>query len=315
MDVHRSAAGVAVRAPAKLNLFFEVLGKRSDGFHEIETLMVPINLFDDLHFQPDATGRISVECRWAGLDEPGTSRGDLPAEAENIATRALQLLRRRAGLTAGARVQLLKRIPSAAGLGGGSSDAAAALLAGNAGWQLNWPRRALLPLAAELGSDVPFFLARSAAVCRGRGERIEPVDGLGCLDFVLVRPPAGLSTARVYANCRAAQPPQPLEPLVRALAKGDRRLAGRLLYNRLEEAAEPLSPWIGRLKAEFARLDCPARMSGSGSSYFGMCRGARHARRVAARLRSRGVGRVYAVHSCGRRHLGGSQGSFGSRRE
>src|SRR5205823_2480704 len=121
--------------------------------------------------------------------------GELPQEADNLVTRAMQMLRSQAHVAAGARVQLLKRIPSAAGLGGGSSDAAAALVAANAGWELNWPQAELAALAARLGSDVPFFLGHGPALCRGRGEQIEPVGGLGCLHFVLVRPPAGLSTA------------------------------------------------------------------------------------------------------------------------
>ena len=138
-----------------------MLGKRDDGFHEIETLMVPISLCDSLSFCPDPSGRISLECQWA--DPSATAAlGALPAEADNLATKAARLLRERAGIEAGAALRLVKRIPAAAGLGGGSSDAAAALVAGNIAWGLNWPLERLMPLAAELGSDVPFFLGRGA---------------------------------------------------------------------------------------------------------------------------------------------------------
>jgi 4-diphosphocytidyl-2-C-methyl-D-erythritol kinase len=302
MNVHRLAASAIVRAPAKLNLFFEVLAKRNDGFHEIETLMVPISLYDTLVATADPGGQVHLDCRWATPGSKGanaaTAFGELPAASENLATRAVELLRRRSGVASGARLELTKRIPAAAGLGGGSSDAAAALLAANAVWKLNWNREALASVAVELGSDVPFFLGRGVAVCRGRGERVEPVAGLGALDFVVVRPPEGLSTAEVYAHCRVAEEPWPLAPLVDALRGGDLRPLGRLIHNRLEPAAESLSPWIGRLQWEFGRLDCvAAQMSGSGTGYFGICRHARHAQRVARRLQARGVGRVYAVSS------------------
>jgi len=299
MFVNRAAA-VTVRTPAKLNLFFEVLGKRGDGFHEIETLMAPIGLYDVLHFEPHAGPAIELDCRWAEAQAngPDSPLGDLPPPDKNIATRALELLRARAGVSRGASVQLIKRIPCAAGLGGGSSDAAAALLAGNQGWEINLPLPNLMKLAAEIGSDVPFFLTGQAAICRGRGELIEPVRGLGCLHFVVVRPPQGLSTAKVYANCRVPTEPKPLGLLVSALRSGNLGQAGRLIHNQLEPAARELSPWIDRLRDEFARVDCvAARMSGSGSSYFGLCRNARHARRACARMQSRGVGRVFAVRS------------------
>ena len=300
MFVHRSASGVIARAPAKINLFFEVLGRRDDGFHEVETLMIPVSLYDSLVFAPDTTGNISLSCRWADLRQTGTgaSLGTLPSSAENLVTKAVQLLRERAGIQLGARLTLVKRIPSAAGLGGGSSDAAAALLAANMGWNLKWSRERLAKLAAELGSDVPFFLDACPAVCRGRGEQIEPVGPLPTLHVVIVRPPAGLSTAAVYAASTPSARPQQVEPLVEALRQGNLGRSRALVRNRLEEPAASLSPWVGRLRDEFKRVDCvAAQMSGSGTSYFGICRSARHARRVAARLRSRSVGRVYQVHS------------------
>jgi 4-diphosphocytidyl-2-C-methyl-D-erythritol kinase len=298
MNVHRLAASAIVRAPAKLNLFFEVLAKRNDGFHEIETLMVPVSLYDTLVATSEPGDRkIHLDCRWAAQRRHDIC-DQLPAERENLATRAVELLRRRSGVETGAALELVKQIPSAAGLGGGSSDAAAALLAANAVWKLGWSREALASLAVELGSDVPFFLGIGAAVCRGRGERVEPVAGIGSLHFVVVRPPEGLSTANVYAHCRVTQDPRPLAPLVEALRGGDMRRIGRLIHNRLQQAAESLSPWIGRLQWEFARLDClTSQMSGSGSSYFGICRHARHARRVARCLQARGVGQVFAVSS------------------
>jgi 4-diphosphocytidyl-2-C-methyl-D-erythritol kinase len=224
---------------------------------------------------------------------------DLPEDDRNLVVRALRLLKEHSGTNEGAQVRLIKRIPAAAGLGGGSSDAAAALVAANAAWELNWSTEQLAELAAELGSDVPFFLYRNPAICRGRGEKISPVQGLGLLHFVVVRPPEGLSTAEVYRACRPAASPAGPEALLSALQRGDLARAGGLMINRLQVAAETLTARIRELQAAFAACDVAGhQMSGSGSSYFGLCRSARHARVVAARLRQARLGYVMAVSSC-----------------
>jgi 4-diphosphocytidyl-2-C-methyl-D-erythritol kinase len=296
MHVRSAAAGLEVLTPAKLNLFLEVLGKRDDGFHEIETLMAPIGLYDTLYFQRDPSGRIQLACEHVDSQPSAPAGEQLPEGSQNIVFRAIDLIRRRYQVAAGARVRLVKRIPLAAGLAGGSSDAAAALVAANRVWGLNLPAAELAPLAAELGSDVPFFLEPGPAICRGRGERIERVAGLGALSFIMVRPPGGLSTADVYRACRPAAAPKSAVPLVESLRAGRLSEAGGWFHNALQAAAEQLSPWIVRLKQEFSRLDCLGhRMSGSGTSYFGLARHFRHAQRLAAHLQTRGLGRVYVV--------------------
>ncbi len=301
MHIHRSATDLFVQAPAKLNLFFEVLAKRSDGYHEIESLMCPIDLYDTLHFQDDPSGQLELRCRrvFGAGGSQDCGLGDVPDGANNLVIRAVELVRRHAGIRRGARLRLIKRIPAAAGLGGGSSDAAAALVAANEGWQLGRSNAELADWAAELGSDVPFFLVGGPAVCRGRGERVASVTGLGLLYFVVVRPPEGLATPAVYGICRPAEQPQNAAPLVEALQQGDWYQTGRRLLNRLQPAAETLSPWVVRLRDEFSRLDFLGHgMSGSGTSYFGICRHARHARRCARRLEGRNIGSVFAVRSC-----------------
>ncbi|MBN1394482.1 MAG: 4-(cytidine 5'-diphospho)-2-C-methyl-D-erythritol kinase [Pirellulales bacterium] len=306
MLIHRSSVGWIIQAPAKLNLFFEVLGRRGDGYHEIETLMVPIGLYDTLLFEEDSSGQILFECRGNSRESRsqdniaalGQSPAVLPANRENLVVRAVDLFRRRAGVRRGARVRLIKRIPIAGGLGGGSSDAAAALVAANEGWQLGWPRSELRSLAAELGSDVPFFLADGPAVCRGRGERIVPATIAGNAAFVVVYPPEGLSTAAVYKHCRPASNPRPIEPILESAGRGDWSLVGRLLFNRLQPAARELSVWIRRLEETVSRQDCWGHgMSGSGTCYFALCRHMRHARRVARRLQATGIGKAYAVRA------------------
>ena len=223
---------------------------------------------------------------------------DLPEGSGNIAARAVELLRVRAGVKSGAVLHLTKRIPSAAGLGGGSSDAAAALAAVNRVWNLGWSRERLQEVAAEVGSDVPFFLGSGAAVCRGRGEQIEPLPGVRALDFVVVAPPHGLSTAEVYRGCRPAESPRPVARLTEAMRGGDLRTIGAAIHNQLEPAAEGLSHWIGKAKRELTACGCTAaQMSGSGTSCFGICRDARQARRAARWMRARGWSRSAAVRS------------------
>jgi 4-diphosphocytidyl-2-C-methyl-D-erythritol kinase len=301
MYVHRSEVELVVEAPAKLNLFFEVLGKRADGYHEIETLMCPIGIYDTLYFREGPGEQLELRCqRVQGAGGPTGHKGEeLPEGPENLVLRAVELLRQQAGVKRGATLRLVKRIPIAAGLGGGSSDAAAALVAANEAWGLGHSRQELARLAARLGSDVPFFLAGGAAICCGRGEQIAQLPVATGLSFVVVYPPEGLSTAAVYARCQPARRPRRLAGLVDALFSGDVGRTGRLLFNRLRPAAEALSPWIARLQRQLAKEDCLGHeMSGSGTCCFGLCRHARHARRVAARLRANGVGSVFAVRSC-----------------
>jgi 4-diphosphocytidyl-2-C-methyl-D-erythritol kinase len=289
-------SGTVHLAPAKLNLYLEVLARRQDGYHDVETLMVPVSLYDTLVFNNEPGNE----------DQPGAihfaltcSRHDgvaVPADDENLVVRALKLLQRKSGTASGARVRLVKRIPADAGLGGGSSDAAAALLAANRAWGIDWQTDRLVEVASELGSDVPFFLLRSPAIGRGRGERLERLAQIGDLHAVIVCPPVGLSTPSVYRDCCVPERPCDMEPLLGGLRSGSSRLIKKGLHNRLQEAAQKLTPWIDRLRSEFELVDCPAhQMTGSGSSYFGICRHARHAKQVAVRLRGRKLGNVFTV--------------------
>jgi 4-diphosphocytidyl-2-C-methyl-D-erythritol kinase len=295
MVVRRCGTHLEVHAPAKLNLHLEILARRADGFHEIETLMLSLSLYDTLVFRPQASDLLTVDCRWTrGLTARfGSFLGELPQVEDNLVHRALRLLRERAGIRRGGDMQVWKRIPSQAGLGGASSDAAAALLVANAGWELNWPRERLATLAAELGSDVPFFLTGGAAICRGRGERIELLDRVPPLHVVVVRPATGLSTPAVYKACRVPSEPTRIERIVSAVQRGAVTQVAAALMNRLQDPAERLSPDVVRLRETFGRLAClGSQMSGSGSSYFGICRTATQARQVASRLRAESAGLV-----------------------
>ena len=295
MVVRRVAQKLEVHAPAKLNLHLEILARRADGFHEIETLMLSVSLYDTLLFSPRSDDRLTVECDWApGLAaRHGGSLGDIPSPERNIVYRAADLLRSTANVHGGADIAVIKRIPSQAGLGGASSDAAAVLLAANIGWNLQWSNAQLADLAGQLGSDIPFFFSGGAAVCRGRGEQIESLGRVPPLPVVVVRPPEGLSTPAVYKACRVPSSTAPVGEITRAVMAGDSSRVARCMMNRLQQPAEELSSSVVRLREAFARTDCLGhQMSGSGSSYFGICRSAVHARRIAAQLQAANLGLV-----------------------
>jgi 4-diphosphocytidyl-2-C-methyl-D-erythritol kinase len=236
---------------------------------------------------------MEANCVSHGIDVV-SALGDLPPTHDNLVYRSLERLRQAAGVTAGANVGLHKRIPAAAGLGGASSDAAAALLAANRLWELGWSRSRLMQWAAQLGSDIPFFLSECGlARARGRGEQVEAVPVGGVLHCVVVRPPLGLSTADVYRGCRPAHQPADSGALRQDLQDG--RLTGlrRGLFNRLEAAALQISPGLQALRDQLERLELVGSgMSGSGSSFFGICRNRRQAQRAAALLRAARMGLV-----------------------
>jgi 4-diphosphocytidyl-2-C-methyl-D-erythritol kinase len=264
-------ATVRVPAPAKVNLFLEVLGRRADGYHEIATLILAIDLADELDFAPDESGEVSLTC-----DDPA-----LPTGPDNLVLRAAARLREEAGPTTGARIHLTKRVPWAAGLGGGSSDAAATLEGLNELWRLRLSPAALARIGAEIGSDVPFFLNGPAAWCTGRGEVVTPVPVGRQLDLVLVVPPEGLSTADVYRRLTVPATPVDGRAAREALASGDVEGLGRALFNRLQEPAFELSPAVA---AAFRRVQAVGAagglMTGSGSALFALCRSPTEARRV-----------------------------------
>lgn len=291
MIVRPIAGGVEALAPAKLNLFLEVPRRRPDGYHEVESLMVAVDLFDELTFRGDESGTIALEC-----DDPA-----LPVDGRNLVVKAAEALRSAAGVRAGARISLKKAIPAQAGLAGGSSDAAATLKALDRLWNLDTPPGRLAELAAGIGSDVAFFLNGPAAVCRGRGELVEPVSLPSSLAFVLVAPPVGLVTADVYRRLTPPESPRSIDTVLDALALGSPEALGRSLFNRLQPVAEAIRPELVSARDALAGLSphlCGSLMSGSGSAYFGLAQDAEAAGRAADVLKPLGLGSVRVV-TCG----------------
>lgn len=182
-------------APAKVNLHLRILGQRADGFHDIETLMVPITLSDQITVETSLGRTVRVFC-----DNP-----DVPLGEHNLAARAAQEFSRQTGRHFAARIDIQKRIPMGAGLGGGSSDAAAVLIALDAIFETRLGVTELQRLAAHLGSDVPFFIRRNPAWCRGRGEIIEPCELPEKLPLLLIKPSFGVETPWAYKHWAAAR--------------------------------------------------------------------------------------------------------------
>jgi len=278
-----ACAGFVIAAPAKVNLYLELLGKRPDGYHDLETLIVCVNLFDTLEIQP--ARELSLGCNLPGM----------PTDAKNLVLKAAIALRAAAGIGAGATIYLTKRIPHEAGLGGGSSDAAAALFALNRMWKIGLNDTELKAVAGAVGSDVPSYLAGAASWCTGRGEIAEPAE-VPPLHLVIVKPAVGLSTAEVYQSVRAgsvsdgaSNPTLTLPALTKPL------------FNRLQAAAFALQPLVERVYDRFRECDpLGVLLSGSGSSVFAVARDAADAKRIARQYAALGdpTDRVYAVRTC-----------------
>ena len=257
-------------APAKINLSLSILGKRPDGFHEIESLMVPISLADTLTLEKSAEPGIAFTC----------SDATLPCDDSNLVVRAARRFFAMAGLAPSVRIHLAKAIPHGAGLGGGSSDAATTLTGLNALLGMPLSPQAVHALAAELGSDVPFFLAGDAAMCKGRGEIVEPIPFPYQLPLLLIKLAFGVPTPWAYSRWRDA-----LE--IPGISYAPQEFAWGRLVNDLERPVfekHLFLPVIKRWLLEQPEV-AGALMSGSGSTCFAVLRDAADGPELEARAR------------------------------
>ena len=238
-----------VPAPGKLNLFLHVTGRRSDGYHLLQSTFMLIDWWDVLHFDLREDGQLLRQ-------DLGPS---LPALDLSLqAAHALQLA---SGTSLGALIRVQKNLPAEAGLGGGSSDAASTLLALNRLWGLNWPLSRLLPLGQQLGADVPFFLGGRNAWVQGIGEQLQPIE-LPPARFVVLKPQQGLSTARIFqdpALVRDSQPATMLDFAAQPYAFG---------RNDLQAVAQRLCPEVNQALKWLENQSLQPRMTGSGSAVF-----------------------------------------------
>jgi 4-diphosphocytidyl-2-C-methyl-D-erythritol kinase len=257
---------VKIRAPAKINVGLRVVGKRADGYHLLDTVMVPVSLYDEIYITKSirkgrsCTAKLTVTC-----DNPA-----VPSDEGNIVFRAADLIIKENSINEPVAIHIVKRIPIGAGLGGGSSDAAATLIAMNSLFRLNYSMRRLKKRGYSLGADVPFFIGRMPARARGIGERLTPIKSLPWNWAIIVYPGFPVATSWVYRNFQAklTKPMANISiitPLKKSLGQH------RLLVNDLETVTLARYPRIKFLKEELnAEGAAGALMSGSGSAVFGL---------------------------------------------
>jgi len=270
-------------APAKINLCLHVLGRRPDGYHELAMLMQRVSLYDEVGLELTEDGRVRLEC--AGLV--------LAPGEENLVVRAARSLLQATGCQQGVAIRLDKRIPVAAGLGGGSSDAAAVLLGLNRLAGLGLSRQELMDIGLTLGADVPFFVLEQAAWATGIGERLEPLTSLPQVSYVLVNPGIPVSTAWVYQNLRLT----PKGDLTK-LREFPRTVEGlvRLLHNDLESVTGSRHPEIAEIRRRLQDHGALGTlMSGSGATVFGLFATRLDADTAAAALAEQAGWRTFAV--------------------
>jgi len=280
---------IVVRTPAKINLALLVGPLRPDGFHELASVYQAIGLYDDVVAEPAPDGEITVTTSGPNADQ-------VPDGPDNLAVRAARLLAESCGIRRGVRLRIHKGIPVAGGMAGGSSDAAAALVACDALWDTRLDRDDLLALAARLGSDVPFCVLGGTALGSGHGEIVTPALARGTYTWVLALDGAGLSTPRVYRELdamrgdRPVAPPRIPEELLAALSSGDPEALGKALVNDLAPVALRLRPSLRRLLNEGRELGAlGAMISGSGPTCAFLARDGDHALDLAVRLSGSGL--------------------------
>jgi len=213
---------VQISAPAKVNLFLEILSKRTDGFHELATVMTSVSLFDQIQFSPNESGKIQ-----------------------------LKILSSEMGMD----VVLDKQIPAAAGLGGASSNAAAAIVAGDLAWRLGLSVQDRGEVAAEIGSDVPFFLYGGTALCTGRGEKVQPVEAPHGIALVIAKPVCGLSTPAVFRECVVPDSPVEVDEFLEVVTHGNPEKIADSMHNRLQPIAESMEQEVLALAQAFDNPD------------------------------------------------------------
>ena len=255
-------------APAKLNLFLHVVGRRSDGYHLLQSVFRLIDLGDALRFAPLTDGRIARAAPLAGVPEE-----------RDLCLRAARLLQEASGAGLGVEITLDKRLPMGGGLGGGSSDAATVLLALNRLWRLEWPRERLQALGLELGADVPFFIHGRNAFVEGVGERLQALN-LPPAWYLVVAPPASVPTAEIFAAPDLTRDTKAIKMADFSAGWGAGGLFGR---NDLEAVVCERYPAVARALA-WLRQHAEARMTGSGACVFAPFAAEQDARAVLARM-------------------------------
>ncbi|MDI6800132.1 MAG: 4-(cytidine 5'-diphospho)-2-C-methyl-D-erythritol kinase [Actinomycetota bacterium] len=269
-----------MRAYAKINLYLDVLRRRQDGYHDIRSIMQSISLCDELTFQEAE-----------GIDITTSLGSDIPKD-DNLIFKAAKLLIEESGVKSGAKIDVKKRIPLFAGLGGGSSDAAATLHGLNELFGLGLSLGDLAEIAARVGSDVPFMLMGGIALVEGRGEMVTPLSIEPKLNLVVIKPDLNLSTAKIYASLKngACSLAPPVDVMILSLQINDIDAIAASLINVLEGPAISANPLLARIKAEAVSLGAKgALMTGSGSAIFALADSSVSAEGIASALGGGGL--------------------------
>ncbi|WP_108307271.1 4-(cytidine 5'-diphospho)-2-C-methyl-D-erythritol kinase [Metalysinibacillus jejuensis] len=282
-----------VKAPAKINLTLDVLYKREDNYHEVEMVMTTIDLAD----------RIGLSLRQDGKIVLSSTDQFVPTDQRNFAYQAARLLQQRFKISAGVTIKIEKEIPIAAGLAGGSTDAAATLRGLNVLWQLNLTLDELADIGAEIGSDVPFCVYGGTAHATGRGEQIREISAPPTCWVVLAKPKVGVSTADIYGGLNLTQVKHPnTQEMLQAIEQCDYKAMCRELGNVLEDVTLKLHPEVVKIKSLMERSGADAvLMSGSGPTVFGLVDSEIRVSRIVNALRGF-CEDVYAVRMLGERH-------------
>ena len=278
---------ISLKAPAKVNLFLEILGKRDDGYHEIETIMQEIDLADSLQFEETQEG-VTLEC----------NDKNIPANQDNLVCKAANLILEECGIKKGVLINLEKNIPVGAGLGGGSSDAATTLKALNSLWKVGLNNEELMGFAAKLGSDIPFFINGKTALCRGRGELITPVEVRNRMDYIILFPRVHISTETIYKNLKIdlTKKRKDVSFFLDALKYSEVAGISKLLFNRLEEIIFATYPDLLQVKSTLESFGfCGLSISGSGSAFFGLCNDKHQAEVIKSKIELSGMGNVFVA--------------------
>lgn len=263
MKIESHGAGLRVECPAKLNLYLEILGKRPDGYHGILTVMQEIGLYDTLEVALEGKEGISFT-----VSDP-----TLPQGGDNLVVRAARRFLEARGIERGLRMHLTKKIPAGTGMGGGSGNATAALLALDRLLETRLKPEEITAYAALVGSDCPYFVWGGTAVCSGRGEQVVPQSPLPPYWALIVCPTTATSTAQVYRSLAASSlgTAPPVDLILEELRSGDLGRVRSALFNRLESAALQLHPELASFQEKLVQLGVPTpRLTGSGSAFYGI---------------------------------------------
>jgi len=261
---------IRLKANAKINLFLDILGKRRDGYHNIKTIFQEVSLYDDINIEEKGKG-IRIIC-----DKP-----EIPTDNRNLVYKAADLIKRYSNINKGILIKIKKRIPVGAGLGGGSSDAAALLKGLNKIWCLKLSKKVIIDIGRKIGADVPFFIEGGKCLATGIGDILKPISLRKKEWYVIVKPCFGISTKYVYSQ----------------LTKINKNSKISLYFNRLEEVVIPVYPEIGEIKDKLVSFGASiSLMSGSGSCVFGVVNNKNKGKKIRDLLRKDGYS-VWLVHS------------------